>query len=321
MNEQSATDKWVDMVFDFTTLTGDHPVIAFMPDFEDPLTITDDIEIYFDDILINNNPNPIKEFDGTIDFEDETFGPLTLHVMGCGDWDNAELHQVSETLIIIDNPDKSGINTSDKVVEFTRRGTTNGGLPWGGFWANSVPEFDITGNSYVHVKVWKPRVSPIRMKLEGGSMGTFELPSMNTQDDVDMWVDMVFDYTDKETSYPIVAFMPDFEDPLAIADDIVIYFDDFIVNNDPNPVSTPEIKHNADFTVYPNPSNGVVNLDVPFNVQTLTIYNVIGQEIKSISDLQKGTVTIDISELDNGLYIINVLNDKNQTITKKILKH
>jgi hypothetical protein len=30
-----------------------------MPDFEDPLTLTEDIDIYFDDIILNNDPNPI----------------------------------------------------------------------------------------------------------------------------------------------------------------------------------------------------------------------------------------------------------------------
>lgn len=32
--------------------------IAFKPDFENPLTLTNDIVIYFDDIMINDDPTP-----------------------------------------------------------------------------------------------------------------------------------------------------------------------------------------------------------------------------------------------------------------------
>ncbi|PIQ27553.1 MAG: hypothetical protein COW63_15875, partial [Bacteroidetes bacterium CG18_big_fil_WC_8_21_14_2_50_41_14] len=70
------------------------------------------------------------------DFEDGTTGPLTLHVQGCGDYDNDAIHPVDETFMVIDNPDASGLNTSTKVLKFIRRGTDNGGMPWGGFWAN-----------------------------------------------------------------------------------------------------------------------------------------------------------------------------------------
>jgi hypothetical protein len=66
------------------------------------------------------------------DFEDGTWGVFTPHTMGCGpDYDDPV--SVDETFMIIDNPDKSGINTSDKVLQFTRWGTDAGGVPWGGF--------------------------------------------------------------------------------------------------------------------------------------------------------------------------------------------
>jgi hypothetical protein len=237
------------MVFDFSEKTGTYPIIALLPDFVDPVGLTEDIDIYFDDIILNNDPTPFggggetfsvtfsvnmsyqiilgnfiastdyvdiagnfngwdgadhhlaptldagiysitvdgfaadsileykfringdwatSEFpnggpnrmytvlagtnnisvwyndeqtpppaDGIIaDFEDDTWGILTPHVMGCGDFDNDAIHAVDETFMIIDNPDASGINKSSKVLKFIRRGTDNGGSPWGGFWAN-----------------------------------------------------------------------------------------------------------------------------------------------------------------------------------------
>ena len=58
MTPQTSTGVWEDMVFDFSSKTGTYPTISFMPDFEDPLTLTNDIVIYFDDIMVNNDPTP-----------------------------------------------------------------------------------------------------------------------------------------------------------------------------------------------------------------------------------------------------------------------
>nr|NQU92950.1 hypothetical protein [Bacteroidota bacterium] len=171
------------------------------------------------------------------DFEDETTGPFTLHVMGCGEWDNELLHPVNETFMIIDNPDPGGINTSSKVMQFNRRGTDDGGQPWGGFWANNDPQFDISLHKYVHVMVWKPKASPVKFKLEGGTSGTLEIESTNQQTATDKWVDMVFDFSTMEGMYPICAFMPDFEDPLTSAGVVEIFFDNIRVNSDPDPMT------------------------------------------------------------------------------------
>jgi hypothetical protein len=42
-----------------------YSLIAYMPDFEDPLTLTNDITIYSDDIVLINNPDPSPNFDIT----------------------------------------------------------------------------------------------------------------------------------------------------------------------------------------------------------------------------------------------------------------
>ena len=140
----------------------------------------------------------------------------------------------SSTFTVVPNPDPTGINTSAWVAKFVR---DKDGVPWGGFWSALAIPVDVTVNKYVHVKVWKPRISPIKFKLEGGAAGTLEIFSMTPQTSTGVWEDMVFDFTSKTGTYPTIAFMPDFEDPLTITNDIVIYFDDIVVNNDPTPNS------------------------------------------------------------------------------------
>jgi len=274
MYPQTKVSQWEDIVFKFDTLgmTGLYPVVACMPDFEDPLLQAGLLVIYIDDILLNNDPNPIT--DVICDFEDGTTGPLTLHVMGCGAWDDSSIHPVSETFIVVDNPLKAGINTSNKVLQFNRRGTIDGGMPWGGFWANADPNIDLTSNKYVHAKVLKTRISPLHFKMEGGGTGNLEQKSMYPQTKTEQWEDIVFKFDTLEMTglYPVVAFMPDFEDPLLQSDLLVIYIDDILLNNDPNPIipSTFPITFNVNMSYWESlgkfhPVTGFVDVAGSFN--------------------------------------------------------
>ncbi len=222
MNEQTLTGEWEEMVFDFTSKTGTYPTVVFMPDFEDPLTLAEDIVIYFDDITVNNDPAAGSAAVYVV----EDFEHIALNYMLGGAEDQS-------SMAVVPNPDPSGINLSASVVQYVR---DKDGVPWGGFWSALSTPADVTDNKYVHVKVWKPRISPVKFKLEGGDAGTLEAPSMNEQTITGAWQDIVFDFTSKTGTYPVIALMPDFEDPLTLAEDITIYFDDILINNDPNPM-------------------------------------------------------------------------------------
>ena len=234
INPQTQTGVWEEVVFDFSSKTGTYPTVVFMPDFEDPLTLTQDIVIYFDDIFLNNDPTPGSAAVDII--EDYEIMPLNPMFGGPAD---------SSYMTLVANPDKSGINTSNYVIHFHR---DKDGVPWGGFWSPTA--VDVTTNKYVHVKVWKPRISPIRFKIEGGAAGTLELPSTNAQTSIGTWEDMVFDFSSKTGTYPTIVFMPDFEDPLTLTDDIDIYFDDIILNNDPNPIALEDVTLNVNMAYW-----------------------------------------------------------------------
>ncbi|MFU8843429.1 MAG: T9SS type A sorting domain-containing protein [Bacteroidales bacterium] len=237
MNAQTEVYAWEDMVFDFSSKTGEYPVIAFMPDFEDPLTLTEDIVIYFDDIIVNNDPTPGSPGDYTI----ENFEHIPINLM-LGD-PGSDL----STMTVVLNPDPSGINTSATVMEFLR---DKDGVPWGGFWSPLPEPVDVTENKYVHVKVWKPRISPLKFKLEGGAAGNLEIESMNPQTEINKWVDIVFDFSSLTGEYPVIAFMPDFQDPLALTDDIIIYFDDIRVTDSPIPMSVADVTMNVNMSYW-----------------------------------------------------------------------
>jgi hypothetical protein len=230
INPQTAIGAWEDIVFDFTSKTGTYPTIAFMPDFADPVGLTNDIVIYFDDIIVNNDPTPATAAAYII--EDYEIMPLNLMLGPPSD---------SSSMTVFPNPDKSGINTSNYVVKFLR---DKDGVPWGGFW--STTPVDVTTNKYMHVKVWKPRISPVKFKIEGGAAGTLEMASTAPQIATGVWEDMVFDFSSKTGPYPIIALMPDFADPTGLTENITIYFDDIVLNNKSNPFTVPQVVMNVD---------------------------------------------------------------------------
>jgi len=232
MQPQTLTNAWEELVFDYSavsTVSGDYVKIVLIPDFESPLTLTEDIVIYYDDMYVNNDPTvgsaPVKMM--------EDFEHITLNLML-----NGELDLSSMTMI--DNPDMSGVNLSTKVIEFFR---DKDGFLWDGFWSNIAPDsIDVTTNKYVHVKVWKSRISPLKFKIEYGA-NQLEIESMYPQTITNAWEDIVFDFSEKTGKYPVIAFLPDF---LETTEDLTMYFDDIILNNDPNPITPPVQKINVD---------------------------------------------------------------------------
>ena len=76
-------------------------------------------------------------------------------------------------------------------------------------------------------------------------------------------------------------------------------------------------------TLFPNPTDGKVNLTIEEPLQgkaTVEIYNLLGERLstKKVSNLAKGsTVSIDLSRLTPGLYIIK-LNAEKGSVSKKV---
>lgn len=225
MNPQTKINAWEELVFDFSSVSGIYNQFNLMPDFEDPLTLTEDITIYFDDCYINNDPAVGSPALYVLD----DFEPITLTRLSDDNVND------STKFSVIPNPDPSGINPSTYVLDFLR---DKDAVAWTGFWSHPPTAIDVTTNKYVHVKVWKSRISPVRFKLEGGSDGTFEIASMNVQTKVNAWEDIVFDFSAHATTYPVFAIILD-NDPTVLTEDIHIYVDDLQVTNDPTPIIPP----------------------------------------------------------------------------------
>ncbi len=77
------------------------------------------------------------------------------------------------------------------------------------------------------------------------------------------------------------------------------------------------------FNVYPNPSNGMINIVVDESIvdnYEVRLLSTSGQIIKRLSGNNKGQLTIDFSNQANGLYLIQVVSDLGNS-TRRIIKN
>lgn len=76
---------------------------------------------------------------------------------------------------------------------------------------------------------------------------------------------------------------------------------------------------NNSITLYPNPTNSEINIESKNIINSIDIFNSLGQKVymKTINSKEK---SIDVSYLSNGVYVIG-LNTDNGLIHKKIIKN
>jgi hypothetical protein len=81
--------------------------------------------------------------------------------------------------------------------------------------------------------------------------------------------------------------------------------------------------HTIDFNLYPNPTDGKVNLVIGETLQSkaiVEVYNLLGERMmtKNIGRLLQGeTISLDLSHLVSGLYIVK-LSTENGSCSKKV---
>ncbi|WP_179316173.1 T9SS type A sorting domain-containing protein [Winogradskyella undariae] len=74
------------------------------------------------------------------------------------------------------------------------------------------------------------------------------------------------------------------------------------------------------FSVYPNPTSGVLNIQSTQDVDNVTVFNLLGQSVASFTKNEITNSSINLSELSEGLYLVRVTSgDKTETlrVTKK----
>jgi hypothetical protein len=307
MTPQTLTDAWETLVFHFPDATGKYPRIAMLLDINDPVDLTEDITIYVDNIVLRT------EATGGDSIVIEDFQVIPLNQLSNGDLP-------ADSLKIVPNPAPDEVNPSAKVLKFRR---SSEGDPWAGFWSELPKPVDMTENKYVLVKVWKPRISDVKFKVEGGTTdpATFELASLNDPSKTEEWEQLVIHFPDATGEYPRIALLPDLIDPVGLTEDIILYVDD-IVFSPTNPIEPTGIKdpEKLNYDVYPNPVKSTLYFENLNGAESIAIFNTMGQQVIVYRELKSSTARIDVSSLSSGVYMISVYNRDGKTTVKKIVK-
>jgi len=73
---------------------------------------------------------------------------------------------------------------------------------------------------------------------------------------------------------------------------------------------------------YPNPSKGMLNLEFKDDSdRTIVIFNMIGQAVYQFESIEQANLQIDLSDLHNGMYIIQVMRGEQLTTKRIELSH
>lgn len=73
-------------------------------------------------------------------------------------------------------------------------------------------------------------------------------------------------------------------------------------------------QNNLEVTLYPNPANDVLNIEMTNEVQLVEIYNIQGQKVVTSNQKQ-----INVSDLSSGMYMVKVQDSENAIATKKVI--
>lgn len=83
--------------------------------------------------------------------------------------------------------------------------------------------------------------------------------------------------------------------------------------------SLSEISTPIDFSIFPNPASDRIEISASEEINTLVIYNLIGQPVAKKSGLSK-FYTLDVANLPRGVYLIEIQSN-NERVVKKMILH
>ncbi len=241
------TGQWTELVFDFSdqTLESHNKLVLFFNAGEN----TPGTDVYnIDDIRWDNSIDPCS---GVV---------ADLNIIS--DFECQQNYTFNETIPIIENPNSSGINTSDSVGVYT-----DPSGPWDNLLVDYGAAMDLTEYHFLKIKVLTDvvGVGPLKAKLEGGTSTPIEQDLFITQ--TGQWTELTFSFEDQanESHNKLVLFFNAGENTPGTD---VYYIDDIRWDNtgmvDPCGGVAPDLSIISDFECQQN---------YPFNLSPTIIDN------------------------------------------------
>lgn len=111
-------------------------------------------------------------------------------------------------------------------------------------------------------------------------------------------------------SYPLATYYPD------------NHFTSIIKKEEKESPSTSEIKN---LTIFPNPSDGILQVFVtknnqPIGIKEIKVYDFVGKIVWSIGESANSVFKIDLSHYSKGVYFVRCTNEQGETEVQKLIK-
>jgi hypothetical protein len=216
-------------------------------------------------------------------------------------------------------------NASNMVIRSIK---TSGSALWAGTTMSTPAGFSSTipftaSNRKVYVNVWSPDAGiPVRLKVEVAGNPT---QSCETQTNTTVvgWQMMEFDFNNQASgtaafnsafNFNMMSIFFNFGTDGATAGEKTYYFDNVSYGAALASASFEEAK----IAMYPNPVSSSLSISSLENLDTISIYNVIGQEVMNLK-VNDSNVVINVSNFQNGIYIVKAFSE-GKVSTSKFIK-
>jgi uncharacterized repeat protein (TIGR01451 family) len=161
--------------------------------------------------------------------------------------------------------------------------------------------------------------APVQTNIDANGMATFMFNNILLADSTH----------DEPNSHGFVTYKINLKPSLAASTQIhntaAIFFDynaavltNTVLNTLQTATGVKEINTN-EFSVYPNPSNGLVTINITDMINKVVVVNVLGEVVKSMTTDSK-QVILEITDLKPNVYFLQMTDAKNQMSVKKIVK-
>lgn len=81
-----------------------------------------------------------------------------------------------------------------------------------------------------------------------------------------------------------------------------------------------EVEAGNQITVYPNPSSSRIFIQSKTSISQIRLFDVSGKEVYSLEGIGKTNPELDLSNLENGIYLIQLVDVNQETVTCKVIK-
>ncbi|NHM01204.1 T9SS type A sorting domain-containing protein [Flavobacterium difficile] len=205
-------------------------------------------------------------------------------------------------------------NPSNTVIRTIK---TTGAALWAGTTMSTPSGFSsaipfTASNRKVYVRVWSPDAGiPVRLKVE--VVGT-PTQSCETQTNTTVvgWQMMEFDFNNQASgtavfnpafNFNLMSIFFNFGTDGATAGEKTYYFDSVSYAA---PLSNQSFEE-AKISMYPNPATSTLFISSLENIEAISIYNVIGQEVMNLK-VNDSNAVLDVSSFQKGLYIVKTIS-------------